>query len=185
MPVPLSDTNDVCARLRDSHVGLIPTDTLWGISGIASANVAHRIQAIKHRESPKPLILLIHQLRQIEHWIHPLTETQKQFCDSHWPGPITLLLPASTLAPTAITCGLPTLGVRIPATDPLRTLLQQLELPLISTSANLAGNPSPKNVTDISSYIQNQVDFQAMWADSPGAASQIWDLTQETPSRVR
>jgi L-threonylcarbamoyladenylate synthase len=185
MQTTFTETTAIISQLRNNAVGLIPADTLWGISGIASPEIAHRIQAIKHRESPKPLILLIYQLEQIENWLQPLTNAHQQFCDSHWPGPITLLLPASTLAPTAITCGLPTLGVRIPAIQPLRNLLKSLGHPLISTSANLAGEPAPKNHTDISRDIQAQVDFQAIWEDPPGTASQIWDLTQTIPTRVR
>lgn len=181
----ITDIPTIARTLRKQNIGLIPSDTLWGISGIACSNVAQRIQLIKNRQTPKPLILLIHTLAQLAEWIHPLTDMQQQLCNANWPGPVTLLLPASENAPYAITCGLPTLGVRMPADPPLRELLIQVDRPLISTSANLAGQPAPKHHSDIHSDILSLVAFQVDWKDPPGTASLILDITQAPPTRVR
>jgi L-threonylcarbamoyladenylate synthase len=181
----ITDIPTIARTLRRQNIGVIPSDTLWGISGLACSNVAQRIQLIKNRRTPKPLILLIHTLAQLSEWIAPLTEIQQQLCDAHWPGPVTLLLPASEHAPHAITSGLPTLGVRMPAHPPLRELLIQLDRPLISTSANLAGEPAPKHRGDIHPDILSLVAFQVDWEDPPGTVSLILDITQNPPFRVR
>jgi L-threonylcarbamoyladenylate synthase len=181
----ITDIPTLTRTLRQQNIGLIPADTLWGISGIACDGVAQRIQLIKNRHSPKPLILLIHNLAQLGDWITPLSETQQQLCNSHWPGPVTLLLPASTMAPHALTAGLPTLGVRMPATPHLKDLLIALDRPLISTSANLTGHPAPAQRQDIHPDILSLVAFQANWEDPPGTASLILDITQDPPRRVR
>jgi len=181
----ITDIPTITRRLCRQDIGLIPSDTLWGISGIACPEVANRIQLIKNRHAPKPLILLAHTWAQISDWIQPLTDTQRQHCSTHWPGPVTLLLPASDLAPPALTCGRPTLGVRIPAQPLLRELLRQLDRPLISTSANLAGYPSPQHRHDIHPDILSLVAFQVDWEDPPGTASLIFDLTTEPPRHVR
>jgi len=171
--------------MRKQNIGLLPSDTLWGISGIACADVAKRIQLIKNRHTPKPLILLIHSLEQIAEWLQPLTPMQQQLCDAYWPGPVTLLLPASESAPEALTAGLPTLGIRMPAHPPLRDLLIAVDRPLISTSANLAGQPAPKHRDEIHPDILSLVAFQVDWEDPPGTASLILDVTQDPPVRVR
>ena len=185
MLTKLTDIDTIARSMRKQYIGLLPSDTLWGISGIACADVAKRIQLIKNRHTPKPLILLIHSLAQLTDWIVPLSETQPQLCNSHWPGPVTLLLPASTMAPHALTAGLPTLGVRMPATPHLKDLLIALDRPLISTSANLTGHPAPAQRQDIHPDILSLVAFQANWEDPPGNASLIFDLTQDPPVRVR
>ena len=181
----LTDIPTLARTLRRQNIGLIPSDTLWGISGIACPDVANRIQLIKNRNAPKPLILLVATLAQLSDWIQPLTDIQRQHCNAHWPGPVTLLLPASDLAPPSLTCGYPTLGVRIPAHPRLQALLQQLDRPIISTSANLAGYPSPQNRRDIHCDILSLVAFQVAWADPPGSPSRILDITTDPPTHVR
>lgn len=96
----LTESQVIAHAFAMGKVGLLPTDTLWGLSGLAVAEVAQRIQSLKHRDEPKPLILLVDDLTCMSAWLQPLTESQQRFCARHWPGPVTVLLPVTEQAPS-------------------------------------------------------------------------------------
>lgn len=181
----LTESQVIAHAFAMGKVGLLPTDTLWGLSGLAVAEVAQRIQSLKHRDEPKPLILLVDDLTCMSAWLQPLTESQQRFCARHWPGPVTVLLPVTEQAPVHITAGKPTVGVRIPAVPRLRALLALLGQPLISTSANLTGEPPANDPLVLAHQWGAAVDFCVDWDNPRGQASAIWDLSQEPPKQLR
>jgi L-threonylcarbamoyladenylate synthase len=75
--------------------------------------------------------------------LHFIPQQYHRLIAAFWPGPLTLLLPASPLLPAAVTAGLPTVAVRMPAHPVARALIAAAGVPLAAPSANTSGRPSP------------------------------------------
>ncbi|MGH7869107.1 MAG: L-threonylcarbamoyladenylate synthase [Candidatus Dormibacteraceae bacterium] len=120
--------------LRAGEVIAFPTDTVYGLAALAGEKAAiQRIYQIKGRALNKQLIAMAATIEQLE----PLVEVSpraRALMERWWPGPLTLVLPARK-------GDLPTLGVRIPNHPVALDLLRQVGAPLLTTSANLSGEP--------------------------------------------
>lgn len=137
---------------------LYPTDTIWGIGCDATlADAIDRIYAIKERDHSKSMLILA-----TEQMLSPTLPQNTREILLHSDRPTTVILPAEyisiQLAPNLLaTDG--TIGIRIPKFDFCQRLLSRLTHPIVSTSANLSGEPSPNSYDDISPTIIDRVDF--------------------------
>lgn len=154
--------------LRSGQPVAIPTETVYGLAADAlSASAVSAVFAAKGRPSDNPLIVHISDLdmlaqlysqqqQQDSCWqpssncehssSRSLSFIPKQYhrlIAAFWPGPLTILLPASPLIPAAVTAGLPTVAVRMPAHPVARALIAAAGVPLAAPSANTSGRPSP------------------------------------------
>jgi L-threonylcarbamoyladenylate synthase len=131
---------------------LYPTDTIWGIGCDArNQEAVQRIYAIKGRDRSKSMLLLVERGK----WIAEDGER-----------PTTYILPREqwqSLVGDVIANNLPaadgTLGIRVPNHHFCQELLRRLGVPIVSTSANLSGHPSPVNYADIEEEIKKRVDY--------------------------
>ena len=149
--------NTALAALRQGHTLLYPTDTIWGIGCDATnADAVERIYAIKQRDHSKSMLILA-----TEQMLTPDTPAEALQLLLRSPRPTTVILPASMLA-VPIAHNLPaadgTVGVRIPQFDFCQQLLHELGCPLVSTSANLSGYPSPATYADIDPTLKQRID---------------------------
>lgn len=143
--------------LRMGKTILYPTDTIWGIGCDATqSNAVERIYNIKERDHSKSMLVLAND--------HMLSS---QLPSNVWDlfncmRPTTVILPVSMLS-IPIADNLPasdnTIGIRIPHFDFCNKLLQALGHPIVSTSANLSGRPSPNSYEDIETAIKQRVDL--------------------------
>ena len=135
---------------------LYPTDTIWGI-GCDSANydAVERIYAIKERDHSKSMLVLANE-KMLSSLVPP--EVRALLMS---PRPTTVVMPQSMLLKPVAT-NLPakdmTIGVRIPRHEFCQQLLNLLGRPIVSTSANLSGEPSPQCYEDISDEVRKRVD---------------------------
>ena len=146
------------AALRQGKTLLYPTDTIWGIGcDAANADAIERIYAIKQRDHSKSMLILVN-----EQMLAPHIPSEVRQLLLHSPRPTTVILPVDMLA-VPIADNLPaadgTVGVRIPQFFFCQQLLHELGSPLVSTSANLSGHPSPATYADIDSALQQRIDL--------------------------
>ncbi|CAE7081301.1 unnamed protein product [Rhizoctonia solani] len=133
--------------LRDQPI-VFPTETVYGLAANAlNIPAVQRIFSAKGRPSDNPLIVHVSDLPML-HTLLPsgfvLPKTYERMIDAFWPGPLTLLFPAdSTIIPSIITAGHPTVAVRMPSHPIARALIATSRLPLAAPSANTSGSPSP------------------------------------------
>lgn len=132
-------------RLRAGGVLAYATESCFGL-GCDPFNVRaiRRILAIKARPTHKGLIVIAANLQQLRPLIRPLTPAQLATVQRYWPGPYTFLLPASRRVPTLLRGRHDKIAVRISAHGEAAALCQALGSPLVSTSANRAGQKSLK-----------------------------------------
>lgn len=133
------------ATLEAGGIVIFPTETVYAI-GCDALNPAARekIYGLKGRDTNKPLQLLLPNANAVKKFVDFNKLDKKVFKKlmKFWPGPLTLILPASPLGVLA-TGGKPTIGVRIPDHPCAQALLAALDFPLATTSANLSGGAEP------------------------------------------
>ena len=161
----------LAAVLATGGVAAIPCDTIYGLVGI-DPDAEARIRLLKGRDEGKPFLRLVPDVS----WILRLTgrEAPPRLA-RHWPGPLTLVLPAERGG---------TLALRVPAAEWLRGLIAELDRPLLSTSVNRSGGPALWRTVDIVREFGGRVDLVLDGGDLPDAEpSTIVDATAR-PFRI-
>jgi len=129
-------------RIRRGQVVGMPTDTFYGLAADPfNLHAVDRIYEIKSRNRHKPLSLLIESVEQAEHLAKPLPDEFYLLTEKFWPGPLTIVVPASPKLPLKVTANTGNIAVRIPAADIPVAVIRAAGLPLTATSANLHGMP--------------------------------------------
>lgn len=133
-------------RLRAGGVLAYATESCFGLGcNPFDVRAIRRILAIKGRPTHKGLIVIAANLQQLRPLIRPLTPAQLATVQRYWPGPYTFLLPASRRVPTLLRGRHDKIAVRISAHGEAAALCRALGSPLVSTSANRAGQKSLKS----------------------------------------
>lgn len=136
------------AVLRAGSLLIYPTDTLYAIGGRAlDGAAAHAVRAAKGRDEGKPLPVVAGDAAQARSLAASWPDGAERLAAAFWPGPLTLVVAAAELVPEAVTAGSGTVAVRVPALALCRRLAGEAG-PLVSTSANAAGQPPPLTCAD-------------------------------------
>ena len=156
--------------LRGGGVILYPTDTVWGIGCDATdPEAVAKIYAIKNREDSKSLVLLASDMDMICRYVKEVPEMAVQLVEVN-DKPMTIIYPGAVAGEkgcmkadrralafnTVAEDG--TVGIRIPMMDFCQTLVAKFGRPIVSTSANVSGETTPKKFAEISEQIRNAVD---------------------------
>ena len=129
----------------------VPTETVYGLAAdAASGRAVARIYEAKGRPAFNPLIVHIKNLDQARAIAH-FEAAAEALARTHWPGPLTLVLPLRAGAPVAslVTAGLPTIALRAPAHPAMQDLLEAFGRPLAAPSANASGRLSPTSAAHV------------------------------------
>ncbi|MCX8195831.1 MAG: L-threonylcarbamoyladenylate synthase [Acidilobaceae archaeon] len=172
--------------IRRGGLVAFPTETVYGLGADALNEAAvRRIYAVKGRPPDNPIIVHVHEIGQLELLSSYVPEKAYRLAERLWPGPLTLLVRKSPRVPYAVTAGLETVAVRMPA-HPVALKLIELSAPIAAPSANISGRPSPTRgehvVKDLSSKIEVIIDGgETLY----GVESTIIDLLSEPPVLLR
>ncbi len=166
---------DALETLKNGGTLLYPTDTIWGIGCDATNDAAcQKIMQIKNRPAEKSFVILVDSVQMIEKYIPDFPDVCYDLVDLA-DKPLTIIYPgARSLAPTVLASD-GSVGIRV-TKDPLcLKLIRAMRKPLVSTSANLSGEPNPTCFADIHSSIKENVDFvvEERLEEVRTAASQI------------
>ena len=166
---------------------IYPTDTVYGIGchGLCTAAV-DRVLQLKGRAPGKGLLLLIPDLKMAERLSGRLPRRFHRLASQLWPGPVTFLVPAAPSLPAPITGSQGKVGLRYPSLPFLRLFLERIAAPLVSTSANLSGQPAPESSSRLEALFGKKVDLFLDAGTLPGSVpSTVLDLCGEAPRIVR
>lgn len=142
--------------LNAGGVGLLPSDTVYGLSCLALNEPAvEKLRSLKGRDQEKSFIILISDLQMLNQ-LSILPQSNK-LIEKYWPGPLTIVMEGLELAPW-LDNGSHTLALRMPANKALRDLIAKTG-PLISTSANLAGQATIKDAKTARKIFADALDF--------------------------
>ena len=173
------DVTSLAAILEGGGVVLMPTDTIYGLHGLASdATVVARIAAMKGRDADKPFVVLGASPEQLEKLGCVIPDVLR----SLWPAPLTAIVPLRTAV--AASRGAATLAVRVPDLPWLRELVATTG-PLVSTSANRSGEPPVVEPDALARDLQTSLDSIVDGGRREGKPSAIVDFSGTEPRFIR
>lgn len=154
-----SDIEKSVTYLQNQNVILYPTDTVWGLGCDATDEKAvKKIFDIKQRNESKSLVILVSSFEMLQHYVHDISDTVKNIVQTAQ-KPITVIFDnAKGLAPNVIASD-GTVAIRIASDDFCKNLIQKFGKPMVSTSANISGESTPQNFSEITLSIKNQVAY--------------------------
>ena len=151
---------DEAARiLKEGGLILYPTDTVWGIGCDATNEEAvQRIYTLKKSENKHSMLVLCHSADQLVRYVNRAPGIAFEVMEMAT-SPLTLILPGATGVAKNLIPEEGTLGVRIPDHEFCRLLLRKLGRPIVSTSANISGEKTPRTLPEIVPEIVAGVDY--------------------------
>ena len=174
----------VAEILRSGGVGVLPTDTLYGI--VASAldpDAVSRVYTLKERDPAKPCIVLIPDIDVADEFGVVLSESLRERLASYWPGPYSILLPTVDETFSYLDRGSGYIAFRIPDDENLREFLRASG-PLIAPSANTEGDAPATTVSTARAYFGDDADFYVDGGECDGKASTLLSIEDDGETRI-
>lgn len=151
--------DDISHIVKQGGVIAYPTEGVYGLGcDPANEQAFERLLACKRRSKDKGVILIASQFSQVSHYLEPLTPTQTETLADSWPGHVTWLIPAHSSCPSWLKGSYTTLAVRVSSHPPVVQLCNHLNAALVSTSANISGQPTLQSCDEIAQYFSENVD---------------------------
>jgi L-threonylcarbamoyladenylate synthase len=148
------------AIIRRGGLVAFPTETVYGLGGNALDEDALRsIYAAKRRALNDPLIVHVASMKDLAGIIAELPTNARILADRFWPGPLTLVLPKTSVIPDVATAGLPTVAVRIPSHPVAQALIRAAGVPIAAPSANLFTRTSATTAAHVVEDLGDRVDL--------------------------
>ncbi len=168
-------------QIRAGEVLGMPTDTFYGLaSDPFNLRAVDRVYEIKSRSRHKPLSLLIESVDQAEELAQPLPEEFYALARKFWPGPLTMIIRASSRLPLKVTANTGNVALRIPNSAIPLAVVQAAGIPITATSANLSGESECTTAEAVRDQLQDRIAIIVDGGTSPrDVASTIVDLTDE------
>jgi len=158
-----TDIVNCLETLKNGGIILYPTDTIWGIGCDATnVNAVEKIYRLKNRSDEKAMIVLVADERQVlQHVASPdlavfdwLKKNDK---------PTTVIYDGAIGVAENLVPDLGTIAIRVCHDGFCKQLIKRFRKPIVSTSANISGQPSPKNFSEIREEIKSGVDYVVQW----------------------
>ena len=145
--------------IQEGGIILYPTDTIWGIGCDATNSEAIRkVYKLKQRNEAKSMIILLDSENKLDSYVGEVNHLAYDLIE-YAESPLTLVMPGAKNISTDIIAGDGSIGVRVTRHPFCQQLIQRMRKPLVSTSANISGKPSPQYFAQIEPEIINGVDY--------------------------
>jgi L-threonylcarbamoyladenylate synthase len=162
--------------LRNGGVILYPTDTIWGLGCDATnEEAAAKIYAIKKRSDSKSMLVLMENINLLERYVEEVPAIAYDLIEVT-DKPMTIIYPGARNLAKNLIAEDGTIGIRITSENFTRQLIQRFRKPVVSTSANISGEPSPSTFADISEEIKAAAGYVVKYRQN--------DLTPTSPSSI-
>jgi len=145
--------------IQDGGIILYPTDTIWGIGCDATnTDAIKKIFALKQRDEAKSMIVLLDTENKLESYVQEVPSIAYDLIE-YAENPLTLVMPGAKNISPALIANDGSVGIRIAKHNFCQQLIQRLRKPLVSTSANVSGKPSPQTFDEVDQEIIDGVDY--------------------------
>jgi L-threonylcarbamoyladenylate synthase len=145
--------------VQDGGIILYPTDTIWGIGcDAANTEAVQKIYRLKQRSETKSMIILLDTDNKLASYIQEVPELAYNLIE-YAENPLTLVMPGARNISPALIAADGSIGIRVSNHPFCQGLIQRLRRPLVSTSANISGKPSPQYFSQIDQEIIDGVDY--------------------------
>lgn len=147
--------------LTNDGIIIYPTDTVWGVGCRASAvSAINKIFQIKKRKDSKKLVLLIDCYESLQNYVGRIDPKATKLID-HFSRPVTIIYEQAKNLPAELIAEDGSIAFRIIKDPFCKQLIQELNEPLVSTSANFSGDPPPKLFSEINKELMEMVNYTA------------------------
>ena len=163
------DLHQALRVLRNGGIIVYPTDTVWGIGCDATNEEAvAKIYALKQREDSKSMLVLLDSPAKLNYYISDIPDAawalldatnDSEDSDDFDKKPLTIIYPNARNLAANLIAGDGSIGIRITNEPFSKTLCAQLKHPIVSTSANISGEPTPRVYREISEVILDNTDY--------------------------
>jgi len=171
--------------LKKGGVVAVPTDTVYGLIALADNQEAiEKIYSIKRRPRDKPLPVFVEDIESAVKLLREVPDYAMRLMEAFWPGPLTVVGYASHEAPPLAVSPEGKIGIRIPSGKEIREILQNIKVPLVSTSANISGAPPLRSGEEVKSVLGEEVDY-VVEGHSGSLASTVVEITGKEPKVLR
>ena len=169
------EVRKACEILKNGGIILYPTDTIWGIGCDATNEVAvKRVYELKLREDSKAMLVLLDDVGKLASYVE-VPDVAYELLEVN-DKPMTIIYPnAKNLAKNLLGED-GSVGIRVTNEEFSRKLCERFRRPLVSTSANVSGEPSPGNFSEVSDCIKNGVDYIVKYRQD--------DMSKAKPSHI-
>jgi len=151
--------HDALKALKNKQIILYPTDTVWGLGCDATcAEAVAKIFELKNREESKSLVILVSSIEMLNSYIETIPEKVIHMITAS-EKPTTIIYNNPTGLAFNTIASDHTIAIRIPSHDYCLDLINLFGKPIVSTSANISGEPTPKSFSEISQPILEGVDY--------------------------
>ncbi|MFO7576183.1 MAG: L-threonylcarbamoyladenylate synthase [Pelovirga sp.] len=165
--------------LHQGGVIIYPTDTTYGIGcDIFNRKAVKKIFQIKKRDDRKPFSFICNDLAEISNYAQ-VSNFAFKIMKRYLPGPYTFVLEATKIVPESLSTRQKTVGVRIPDNAICQAIVRELGHPLVTTSANVAGEPTPADPYEINDNLGRLVDMVIDGGISMDEASTVISLLND------
>lgn len=152
-----NDARQFASCFKKDSLVLFPTDTIVGLGcRYDSVEGIAKIRKLKGIVGRNPMALLISDLSQLDVLQVRRSRISNLIMQKFWPGGLTMVLTSEIAFPCSGEGN--TIGLRMPDSEFLRKIIENVGVPIAATSANLHGQPAPAHIGDVSGYFQNEVD---------------------------
>ena len=155
----IEDIKKACQVIREGGVILYPTDTIWGIGCDATnEDAVRRVYEIKQRQDSKAMLVLVDSSVKVDFYVRDVPEVAWDLIDLA-DKPLTIIYSGARNLAANLLAEDGSVGIRVTNEDFSKRLCQQFRKAIVSTSANISGQPSPKNFSEISEEVKSAVDY--------------------------
>ncbi|MCD8178857.1 MAG: threonylcarbamoyl-AMP synthase [Tannerellaceae bacterium] len=170
------DIKKACEVLRSGGVILYPTDTIWGIGCDATnEDAVRKVYEIKQRTDSKALLVLMDNPARLQTYVEEVPDIAWDLIEAS-DKPLTIIYSKGKNLASNLLAEDGSIGIRITREPFSARLCERFRKPLVSTSANISGTPSPANFSEISGLIKERVDYIVEYRQD--------DYTKTTPSGI-
>lgn len=177
--------------IREGGLVAFPTETVYGLGANAFNDGAVRnIFTAKNRPADNPLIVHISDYDMLSGVADFNNEEERRrlmaLGAAYWPGPLTMIVGKDGRIPLSVSCGLETVGIRMPVHPVALALIRESGVPIAAPSANASGRPSPTKFSHVYEDLNGKVDVIIDGGDcSVGVESTVLDLVSKEPTVLR
>lgn len=185
---PQSEVIEEAAKIiKNGGVVCFPTTSLYGLAADAlNADAVECIFEIKGRSSQKPILVLIHNLIELDLLVKRVSPIAEKIIAKFWPGGVTLIFEAKENLPINLTSGTDKIGIRLTYHPVALALAEAAGSPITGTSANLSGQPGISKIDELDPKLAENLDLILDAGElAGGQGSTIIDITQDMPLILR
>jgi L-threonylcarbamoyladenylate synthase len=165
------DIKESLKTLRHGGIILYPTDTIWGLGCDPTNETAvNKIFRIKSRDESKSLIILVDGLPMIERYVEDCPEIVFELAEVS-DSPLTIIYPKGKHLAEGVCSRDNSVAIRICRDEFCSELISRFRKPIVSTSANFSGSPSPGNFSEIETTLIDKVDYVVNWRQADRSRS--------------